>query len=84
MWALGNICGDGPQMRGVVLKAGIFHPLMQILESQQQMAVSQVTAAWVLSHLCKGCSARDEVSTGCDQKLVAGACIWTLYQFRLL
>ena len=64
LWALGNISGDGPQLRRVVLNAGIFQPLMGILKVQKE--VNLVSAAvWVLSHLCKGCSAGDEVRL-CD------------------
>jgi len=62
LWALGNISGDGPQLKQVVLNAGIFWPLMEILKVKKETSVISA-AVWVLSHLCKGSSARDEVRT---------------------
>ena len=62
LWALGNVSGDSPQMRGVVLDVGVLSPLLKILKEEEAL-LTVSTAMWVLSHLCKGCSAKDEAST---------------------
>jgi hypothetical protein len=30
VWALGNIAGDGPQLRDFVIKCGVVEPLLQL------------------------------------------------------
>lgn len=60
VWALGNISGDGQDMRDVVLSFGIMKPLLNILNSEVEKSIA-ATATWTLSHLCKGRSAIDEV-----------------------
>ena len=32
VWALGNIAGDGPQLRDMVLNAGILAPLLMVIQ----------------------------------------------------
>ena len=51
MWALGNIAGDGPELRDVVLHNGIMPPLLEILASDVRQ---KKTASWTLSNLCRG------------------------------
>lgn len=51
MWALGNIAGDGPECRDIVLNCGIMDPLLEILDSDQRQ---KKNATWTLSNLCRG------------------------------
>ena len=60
MWALGNISGDGQEMRDIVLSYGVMKPLLNILDSEHERLI-MASATWTLSHLCKGRSAVDEV-----------------------
>lgn len=50
MWALGNIAGDGPEFRDVLLNCGIMGPLLKVLDSDAR----QMNASWALSNLCRG------------------------------
>lgn len=58
VWALGNIAGDSPTCRDLVLNAGVMQPLLLLI--QQGMTVSPVrlsllrNATWTLSNLCRG------------------------------
>lgn len=51
MWALGNIAGDGPELRDLLLSHGIMLPLLEILNSDVRQ---KRNAAWTLSNLCRG------------------------------
>lgn len=51
MWALGNIAGDGPQFRDLLLNQGIMKPLLQILDTNTRQ---QKNSSWTLSNLCRG------------------------------
>lgn len=51
MWALGNIAGDGPECRDVLLNHGIMEPLLDILTSDSRQ---KKNASWTLSNLCRG------------------------------
>ncbi len=51
MWALGNIAGDGPEARDIVLNHGVMGPLLSILSSD---STDKKNATWTLSNLCRG------------------------------
>lgn len=51
IWALGNIAGDGPELRDLLLNNGLMVPLLEILASDVK---HKPNAAWALSNLCRG------------------------------
>ncbi|KJE94089.1 hypothetical protein CAOG_04781 [Capsaspora owczarzaki ATCC 30864] len=53
VWALGNIAGDKPAFRDVVLHNGVMTPLVTIIRSSSKMAMVR-NATWTLSNLCRG------------------------------
>jgi len=53
VWALGNIAGDGPQQRDLVIAAGAIDGfLMQFYDGAGQAIIRNTT--WALSNLCRG------------------------------
>jgi hypothetical protein len=53
VWALGNIAGDSPQCRNLVLQAGALPPLLEQLGDNQKVSM-QRNATWTLSNFCRG------------------------------
>jgi len=53
VWALGNIAGDSPECRDLVLDHGILFPLMEILTKPCRLTMTR-NAVWCLSNLCRG------------------------------
>jgi hypothetical protein len=57
VWALGNIAGDGPVLRDMVLATGFMTPLLTIicscLRNPSRRSILR-NAAWTLSNLCRG------------------------------
>lgn len=53
IWALGNIAGDGPQLRDAVLAAGALTSLLNTVTSSPTVSMLR-TAVWVISNLCRG------------------------------
>jgi hypothetical protein len=53
VWALGNIAGDSPQCRNMVLQAGALPPLLDQLGDNQKVSM-QRNATWTLSNFCRG------------------------------
>ncbi len=51
VWALGNIAGDGPEFRDVVLNHGAMVPILDSLSSDTKF---KKNASWTLSNLCRG------------------------------
>uniref|UniRef100_A0A7N0UWY0 Importin subunit alpha n=1 Tax=Kalanchoe fedtschenkoi TaxID=63787 RepID=A0A7N0UWY0_KALFE len=51
-WALGNVAGEGEELRNVLLSQGALLPLARMLSPNKGSAVR--TAAWALSNLIKG------------------------------
>eukprot|EP01043_Picozoa_sp_COSAG02_P060364 COSAG02_NODE_7871_length_2810_cov_3.125046_2_plen_553_part_00 len=90
VWALGNIAGDSPQSRDVVLQSEPVMPLLDILTESSVVPVLR-NATWTLSNLCRGkpqppfhmvspalpCLARLISVVGQDEAVLADAC-WAL------
>ena len=57
MWALGNISGDSPALRDMVITAGAVPPVLdhiQPLMGSRADIVYLRNAAWTLSNFCRG------------------------------
>jgi hypothetical protein len=53
VWALGNIAGDSPNFRDLVLQSGGLHPIMTVLSKTEKTSMMR-NATWALSNLCRG------------------------------
>jgi len=53
VWALGNIAGDSPQCRDMVLGAQAMLPLLQQLTEHAKLSMLR-NATWTLSNFCRG------------------------------
>ena len=53
VWALGNIAGDSPRCRDLVLANGALAPLMDQLKDASKMSMLR-NATWTLSNFCRG------------------------------
>ena len=53
VWALGNIAGDSPEYRDLVLSEGALQPLLKLLEPSAKQSMLR-NATWTLSNLCRG------------------------------
>mmetsp|Transcript_128589 Transcript_128589/g.236522 ORF Transcript_128589/g.236522 Transcript_128589/m.236522 type:complete len:551 (+) Transcript_128589:73-1725(+) len=53
VWALGNIAGDSPNLRDLVLQSGGLNPIMKVLHEASKTSIMR-NATWVLSNLCRG------------------------------
>ena len=53
MWALGNVAGDSPKYRDLVLSHGIMIPLLNQLNEFAKLSMIR-NATWALSNLCRG------------------------------
>lgn len=58
VWALGNIAGDSPDFRDLVLKSGGLNPLLHQIRLALQSPTPKVTmlrnATWTLSNCARG------------------------------
>ena len=54
MWALGNIAGDSPETRDLVLTQGALAPLLELLGTDSPKLSMLRNATWALSNLCRG------------------------------
>lgn len=52
VWALGNIAGDGPNLRDFVLSNGIVPILISLLGKTEEVTAQQ-NIVWTLSNLCR-------------------------------
>ncbi|CAM8938599.1 unnamed protein product [Rhodiola kirilowii] len=53
VWALGNIAGDSPNCRDVVLGSGALVPLLGQLNGRSKLSMLR-NATWTLSNFCRG------------------------------
>jgi importin subunit alpha-6/7 len=53
VWALGNIAGDSPGCRDLVLGYQAMGPLLQQLHSNSKLSMLR-NATWTLSNFCRG------------------------------
>eukprot|EP00047_Mylnosiga_fluctuans_P001759 m.221803 g.221803 ORF g.221803 m.221803 type:complete len:535 (+) comp10655_c0_seq1:2471-4075(+) len=54
VWALGNIAGDSPECRDLVLRHEILEPLIALLNDGSAKVTMIRNATWTLSNLCRG------------------------------
>jgi len=52
VWALGNIIGDGPHCRDLVIKLGVVEPLLQFISPEIPMSFLR-NVTWVIVNLCR-------------------------------
>ncbi|BAF16606.1 importin subunit alpha-1b [Oryza sativa Japonica Group] len=53
VWALGNVAGDSPKCRDLVLASGGLYPLLQQLNEHAKLSMLR-NATWTLSNFCRG------------------------------
>ncbi len=53
VWALGNIAGDSPACRDLVLKESALIPLLNLCRVDTKLSMLRNTT-WTLSNLCRG------------------------------
>eukprot|EP00271_Cylindrocystis_brebissonii_P017110 TRINITY_DN430_c1_g2_i1.p1 TRINITY_DN430_c1_g2~~TRINITY_DN430_c1_g2_i1.p1 ORF type:complete len:535 (-),score=133.91 TRINITY_DN430_c1_g2_i1:2476-4080(-) len=53
VWALGNIAGDSPKCRDLVLASGALMPLLAQLNENSKLSMLR-NATWTLSNFCRG------------------------------
>jgi importin subunit alpha-1 len=53
VWALGNIAGDSPHCRNLVLGVGAMQPLLSQLHQNSKISMLR-NATWTLSNFCRG------------------------------
>lgn len=53
VWALGNVAGDSPSCRDLVLGHGALVPLLSQLSEHSKLSMLR-NATWTLSNFCRG------------------------------
>lgn len=59
IWGLGNMAGDGPRIRNLVINAGAVDPIANYLDRAPVGSTFTRNASWTLSNLCRGRPAPD-------------------------
>ncbi|OQR70798.1 importin subunit alpha-4-like [Tropilaelaps mercedesae] len=52
VWALGNIIGDGPQLRDYCITLGVVEPLLRFIRAETSLSFLR-NVTWVLVNLCR-------------------------------
>ncbi|XP_072993939.1 importin subunit alpha-1b-like [Typha latifolia] len=88
VWALGNVAGDSPRCRDLVLGSGALIPLLMQLNGQAKLSMLR-NATWTLSNFCRGkpqppfeqvkpaLPALDSLIRSNDEEVLTDAC-WAL------
>ncbi len=59
IWGIGNIAGDGPRIRDIVIAAGAVNPIADLLDQVTTGQSFTRNASWTLSNFCRGRPAPD-------------------------
>ncbi len=62
VWALGNIIGDGPQLRDLVIEQGLIKTLLNLLSPSISVTFLR-SIAWVMNNLCRNIDSPPSDST---------------------
>lgn len=54
IWGIGNIAGDGPRIRDIVIAAGAVNPIADLLDQVTTGTSFTRNASWTLSNFCRG------------------------------
>lgn len=55
IWGIGNIAGDGPRIRDIVIAAGAVEPISNLLDQVTSASSTFVrNASWTLANFCRG------------------------------
>jgi importin subunit alpha-6/7 len=54
IWGLGNMGGDGPRIRDLIIEAGAIEPISDQLDRSPPGSSFVRNASWTLSNLCRG------------------------------
>jgi len=54
IWGIGNIAGDGPRIRDIVISAGAVNPIADLLDQVTTGLTFTRNASWTLSNFCRG------------------------------
>ena len=52
-WAIGNIAGDGPELRDKVLEGGVLDPLLKLIDLPGVSVGFLQNTTWTISNLCR-------------------------------
>ena len=54
IWGIGNMAGDGPRIRDLVINAGAVQPIADLLDRTRPGSSFVRNASWTLSNFCRG------------------------------
>lgn len=61
-WAIGNIAGDGPELRDKVLEGGVLDPLLKLIDLPNVSLGFLQNTTWTISNLCRNKEPPTELS----------------------